>query len=647
MRNFMKWGSGALVPLITLFFGFQRPAEAQVRPIEDGPIHEAFVPAATGVVALEAIAKEPPPAITERIPAKCDPEAIWIGGYWSYNEETDDFDWVGGCWRKPPPGRTWIAGLWKQFDEGWVWIRGFWSSVAPSEIDYIDDAPPDPVDEDPPVAPGGAYFWLAGYWGWAPSTGFIRYAGHWEPMDPNWVLVPASYTWRPEGYVFIPAFWDWPIDKRGCTYQSVYIEPAARAVEYVYEPTVIVEPAYVVNWCYAYYPDYVYFVHHHYHYHPVWWQEHYDVPTWWGWHGWWAFSWHDHWGLWWWYTNPGYPHPHFMTASLAASIYPPSQATILKVKKTVVHKYKIITDKGVISPKESRELARKAKGFEGDGGKKGKFAPVIAAETKSKDKDKAATDEKDKKGKDLDDSKLAAKPLFPGGTKEAKKDEEGDDKKHPPKPKAGKPELVVGPATGAKSIFTGAGEGKGKDRDKDKDKDKLKGKVGMPPITTKGKETDDGKSKEPPIGPIGGDKGKDKDKGKGKDGKPTGPPIVPIGGDKGKDKDDKPKGPPIGPIGGDKGKDKDKDKDKGGDKSKGPIGPTGGDKDKPKVSGSTKKVGGGSSGDFKIKETEKPPKLDSKPTPDSKPPKPPAPTSDTKGGKDKDKDSGKKDKDKG
>lgn len=594
----------SLLLALSVGAAFGQSAQAQVfRPVADGPIHEAFVPAVTGVSALEAIPREPPPPIIEKIPASCDPDAVWIKGYWDYDEDSDDFQWVGGCWRRPPRGHHWIDGFWYPIEQGFVWIRGFWSAVPEKQLVYIDEPPPDPVDEDAPNPQSANYFWLAGYWGYQPGRGYVQYAGRWIEMDPNYVLVPASYVWRPDGYVFIQAFWDWPIDKRGCTYQTVYIEPAARVANVVYEPTVIVEPAVVVGYCYSYYPNYVYFVHHHYHHHHDWWYAHYDVPTWWGWNSWWSLSWGDHWGVWWWWSHPGYPHPHFMTAAYASRIAPPVQKNVFKVKN--VYAPKIVTKTGVIAPKETFKNAIKDPN-------KGKVVPVIAATTKEKHGDKK--DQQDPGLKKLDDVKpdkgiAKSNSLLPTGTKSAK-DHDDDPKNQPEKPTHKKqPNIVGGPGSsggtnkGAAGGINNTGIGKATD----KDEDKVKGKGGMPPVTVKGKSGDDGKSKarietdrtpeksRPPIVPPGGNKDKDKDKdgdkSKGKGGKEDDrvvrPPIVPPGGnDKSKDKDkDKDR---------DNNRDRNKPADTGGTNKKpnGPPAPTVDPKPKPAPSGS----GGGSGG---------------------------------------------------
>jgi hypothetical protein len=597
----------------------------QFRRVDDGPIHEAFVPAITGISALEAIPKQPPPPIVERPPASCDPQAIWIRGYWDYDEDSDDFQWVGGCWRRPPSGQHWIEGFWQRFDEGYVWIRGFWSPVPVRDLNYIDDAPPDAPDEDAPNPIGANYFWLGGYWGYQPGQGYVQYAGRWIEMDPNFVLVPATYHWRPDGYVFTPAYWDWPLDRRGCTYPTVYLEPAARVADVVYEPVVAVEPTVVIGWCYSYYPNYTYFVHHHYHHHHDWWYDHYDVPTWWGWNGWWSLSWHNHWGVWWWWSHPGYPHPGFMSAAYASHIAPPYQKNVFKVKN--VYAPRIVTVNGVVTPKETLKLSKTKNA-------KGGIAPVVAATTKERLDGKDFTRDGDRKGdrndrdrdgdgkRDRDgdgkrdgNNKVIAKgdTLLPTGNKSAKdaKDDRDDLKNVSPKVSNKQPNLRDS-TRGTGGNVLGAGAGKGNDFDGDKNR-----KGNSPPITVKGNTRDgDGKpgkggldekpdktgdKSRPPIiqqgqgGPSKDkDKDKDKDKPKGREEmKPARPPIVPSTGDK-----------PKGDRDSDKGKDKEKDKDKQGDSGK--RGGGGGGSvnidTKPKNSG-----GGGGAPPVDVKPKEKPP----------------------------------------
>ena len=93
-----------------------------VEELTRGPVHEAFANPVTGEVKpLEIIAKEPPAPI-EEVPPEFKPEGDdveWISGYWSWDEERDDFLWVSGVYRKTPPEHRWVAGYWDKVEGGW------------------------------------------------------------------------------------------------------------------------------------------------------------------------------------------------------------------------------------------------------------------------------------------------------------------------------------------------------------------------------------------------------------------------------------------------------------------------------------------------------------------------------------------------
>src|SRR5262249_45194484 len=62
-----------------------------------GPIHEAFAqPSAKDPEAAPVIDKKPPDPIKEEVPdTKPDnDDALWIPGYWAWDEENEDFLWV-------------------------------------------------------------------------------------------------------------------------------------------------------------------------------------------------------------------------------------------------------------------------------------------------------------------------------------------------------------------------------------------------------------------------------------------------------------------------------------------------------------------------------------------------------------------------
>ncbi len=333
-----------LALLVLLSAGF---VDAQtIQTYESGPIHEAFVTPSSGRLLLDAVAEQPPQDITERIPKQLDLQAEWISGYWHWDFDLQDFVWVSGVWRRPPPGHQWISGYWKSIEEEWVWISGYWSKVLPQHTHYIGVAPPDPIDENMGPPPTSHYFWVPGHWFFLFDINEYRWvSGHWEELDPNWVYIPSHYTWSPGGYVFIPAYWDWVIEERGTAYSAVIIDPDYR-YQIVFEPILILDSQEIVKRLFVRYPDYLSVVHHHYYYHQEYWHSFCCLPPWWTWDTWWGLTWHDHWGLWWWYTHPGYPQPLWLTKEISGIL--PTPLSELLAFFGHVHAPLIVTPNGVV-----------------------------------------------------------------------------------------------------------------------------------------------------------------------------------------------------------------------------------------------------------------------------------------------------------
>ena len=69
---------------------------------------------------------------------------------------------------------------------------------------YVQTAPPAPIYEPMPAAPGPGYYWVPGYWSWngyryvwvhgrytyPPYGGAVWHPGH-------WVQGPNGWYWRP------------------------------------------------------------------------------------------------------------------------------------------------------------------------------------------------------------------------------------------------------------------------------------------------------------------------------------------------------------------------------------------------------------------------------------------------------------------
>jgi len=100
----------------------------------------------------ERIDKAPPLPILERPGGSpTSPDARWVDGYWEWDRQSNDFIWVTGIWRVPPPGKFWVNGYWRRDDRGWYRVAGFWCArkESPADLAPIDrtapanNAPPD------------------------------------------------------------------------------------------------------------------------------------------------------------------------------------------------------------------------------------------------------------------------------------------------------------------------------------------------------------------------------------------------------------------------------------------------------------------------------------------------------------------------
>ena len=200
-----------------------------VRPIAEGPLHEAFLSPAKDRDPVY-VDKAPPNPINER-PGVDPPsdKAVWIPGYWEWNPVQKDYVWTTGTWRNPPPGRFWVNGYWKRDEKGWYRVVGFWSDRQTDRIDWRKNGPPaqNPAD-DPGASPGNDYFyvpgcyspdgdgvtWKKGYWAKAPAQ-----AGRGSP---------PSGVRQPEGWTFQEGYWDRVL--RGSRHSSSpphQVQPAA------------------------------------------------------------------------------------------------------------------------------------------------------------------------------------------------------------------------------------------------------------------------------------------------------------------------------------------------------------------------------------------------------------------------------------
>src|SRR5713226_6965745 len=147
-------GAASLALTIALLNSPSTFAQQQEAKPEDGievqargPVHEAYAqPFQKNAAPAPVVPKKPPAPIPEEPPAEKPKgeDVTWIPGYWGWDTDKNDFLWISGFWRVPPPDRKWVPGHWAQVNNGWQWVSGLWSA-ANANLQYVPE-PPQSVD---------------------------------------------------------------------------------------------------------------------------------------------------------------------------------------------------------------------------------------------------------------------------------------------------------------------------------------------------------------------------------------------------------------------------------------------------------------------------------------------------------------------
>ena len=220
-----------------------------------GPIHEAFAqPVVFDAQAGLIVKKEPPKPIPE-MPPEQKPEGDdveWIGGYWSWDADRDDFIWVSGIWRVEPAGLDWVPGYWARTEDGWQWVSGYWAKSDVKEAEYLP-APPESLEVGPSSeAPGEEYIWAPGTWMWR-DTQYAWRSGNWIKGQAGWIWCPAHYSYTPSGYVFVDGFWDYSFRRRGILFAPAYFPAAVYTrANFVYSPSLVIDADVVTDHMFMY-----------------------------------------------------------------------------------------------------------------------------------------------------------------------------------------------------------------------------------------------------------------------------------------------------------------------------------------------------------------------------------------------------------
>lgn len=226
-----------------------------------GPIHEAFASPTTEPKQPYLIPKKPPLPIEELPPEeKPDGDVAWIGGYYSWDDDRQDFMWVSGCWRVKPTGKEWVPGYWREVGENWQWVSGFWTGAQieilrpgqpPVEkaqpVTYYPEPPEAPKNLAPPGDPPRAdMIYVPGSYVWVGDR-YVWRAGTWVVGRADYVYVPGHYRWTPYGYVYVPGYWDLAVAQRGVLYTPVTVDVVVVGRGWRYTPCYAVRDTIVLD----------------------------------------------------------------------------------------------------------------------------------------------------------------------------------------------------------------------------------------------------------------------------------------------------------------------------------------------------------------------------------------------------------------
>ncbi|MBN1879664.1 YXWGXW repeat-containing protein [bacterium] len=209
-----------------------------------GQIHEAFANVSVDENQPGFVINRRVPDPIPEIPPDYRPDGDnveWISGYWSWDDEQNDFIWISGVWRDVPPDRQWVPGYWTEVEGGNLYVSGFWAEAEQPDMVYLPP-PPDSKEAGPSSPPAGInQIWMPGSWVWYQNQ-YQWQPGYWVTDMPELVWIPAHYVWTPAGCIFVGGYWDYQLVRRGVMFAPVYYpRPTYSHAGYYYTPTITLD----------------------------------------------------------------------------------------------------------------------------------------------------------------------------------------------------------------------------------------------------------------------------------------------------------------------------------------------------------------------------------------------------------------------
>ena len=185
--------------------------------------HEALLDSAGNVIDSVVVKTAPPEPRQEimRIETRPAENAVWVPGYWLWNTDKSDYDWVSGTWRRAIPGMTWNSGHWVKLADGYEWSPGFWTNgsgtTTTTQMVVVREAPPALKEETRSASPGPGVVWIPGNWAYEDKT-FVWTPGRWErPAAESMIWTSSRWVHTSTGYEYVPGHWDYPAESRTFT----------------------------------------------------------------------------------------------------------------------------------------------------------------------------------------------------------------------------------------------------------------------------------------------------------------------------------------------------------------------------------------------------------------------------------------------
>ena len=112
------------------------PVVAAPAVVEPGPVVSVYVDPPLVQPPAVLVPWAPPPLLVQAPPPPPFADAIWVGGYWAWQER---WVWSAGYWDRPPhPGYTWCEPYYEHRGGAVVFVNGFWAAPG---IAFVPPAP--------------------------------------------------------------------------------------------------------------------------------------------------------------------------------------------------------------------------------------------------------------------------------------------------------------------------------------------------------------------------------------------------------------------------------------------------------------------------------------------------------------------------